>query len=165
MSNSAAFVGHNDPYENFRFKVKWDGQYVAGVSKVTGLRRTTDVVEYREGGIFGRSSKLVGKTKYDPITLERGVTQDRAFEDWANAVVQFGTGVGLPNFRKDITIDLFDEAGRHVLSYRVYRCWVAEYQAISDLDSSSDGTLIEHIKLENEGWERDESVVPPPEPA
>ena len=155
----------SDPYENFRFKVNWDGRYVAGVSKVGGLRRTTDVVEYREGGNFGATVKFAGRTKYEAITLERGVTQDRAFEEWANSVVKFGTGVGLPNFRKDIRIDVFDETGRTVLSYHVFRCWVSEYQAISDLDANADGVLIEMIKLENEGWERDASLVPPPEPA
>lgn len=154
-----------DPYENFRFKVSWDGRHVAGVSKVSGLRRTTDVFDYREGGNFGASVKVVGRTKYEPIILERGVTHDRAFEEWANAVVAFGTGVGLANFRKDVTIDVFDETGRRVLSYHVFRCWVSEYQAISDLNADADGALIEMIKLENEGWERDAAVVPPEEPA
>ncbi len=158
----------HDPYKNFKFRVKWDNQYVAGISKVSGLKRTTEVVEHREGGDPSTSRKSPGRTKYDPITLERGVTHDTAFEAWVSKVWQLGAGPGsevaLADFRKDIFIDFFNEAGQKVLSYKVYRCWVSEYQALPDLDANSSAVAIEVIKLENEGWERDQSVVEPLEP-
>ena len=157
-----------DPYKNFKFRVKWDGRYVAGVSKVGALRRSTDLVEHREGGDPSTNRKSPGRTKYDAITLERGVTHDTEFERWANKVWNFGGGAGaetsLKDFRKDIIIDLFNEAGQKVISYRVFRCWVSEYQALPDLDANANAVAIQHIKLENEGWERDLDVVEPAEP-
>jgi phage tail-like protein len=157
-----------DPYKNFKFRVKWDGQYVAGISKVSALRRTTDVVEHREGGDPSTSRKSPGRTEYEAITLERGVTQDTAFEDWANKVWKLGAGLGsevaLADFRKDIVLEFYNEAGQLVLAYKIYRCWVSEYVALPDLDADADAVAIQHIKLENEGWERDTSVVEPPEP-
>lgn len=166
MPELAANPMRFDPYENFKFRVKWDGRYVAGVSKISPLRRTTAVVEYREGGDPSSTYKFPGRTHYDAITLERGVTQDREFEMWANKVSQHGARpeTSLVDFRKDITIDVFNEADQLVLSYNVYRCWVSEYQALPDLDAQSNAVLIEHIKLENEGWQRDPNIVPPPEP-
>ena len=155
-----------DPYKNFKFRVKWDGRYVAGVSKVGGLKRTTEVVKFREGGDPSTSRKSPGKTEYDAVTLERGVTHDTEFEQWASKVWNFGAGLGaetsLKDFRKDITIELYNEAGQLALAYNVYRCWVSEYQALPDLDASANAVAIQHIKLENEGWERDIEV---PEPA
>ena len=158
-----------DPYKNFKFRVKWDNKYVAGISKMSPLRRTTEVVEHREGGDPSTSRKSPGRTNFDSITLERGVTHDAAFEDWVNRVWKLGAGPGsevaLADFRKDIIIDFFNEAGQKVLSYKVYRCWVSEYQALPDLDANADSVAIESIRLENEGWERDQSVVEPQEPA
>ncbi len=157
-----------DPYKNFKFRVKWDGKYVAGVSKVSALKRTTEVVEHREGGDPSTSRKSPGRTKYEAITLDRGVTHDTTFEDWANKVWNFGAGAGaevsLQDFRKDIIIDVFNEAGQKAISYKVYRCWVSEYQALPDMDSNANAVAIQHIKLENEGWERDTSVTEPAEP-
>jgi phage tail-like protein len=158
-----------DPYKNFKFRVKWDGRYVAGVSKVGGLKRTTELVEHREGGDPSTSRKSPGRTKYEAITIDRGVTHDTEFEQWANKVWNFGGGAGaessLADFRKDITIDLFNEAGQKVISYRVFRCWVSEYEALPDLDANANGVAIQHIKLENEGWERDLDVTEPAEPS
>ena len=158
-----------DPYKNFKFRVKWDGRYVAGISKVTSLKRTTEVVKHREGGDPSSSRKSPGRTEYEAITLSRGVTHDVAFEQWANKVWNYGSGLGvetsLKDFRKDIIIEVYNEAGQLVLAYKVFRCWVSEYQALPDLDANSDAVMIEHIKLENEGWERDTSVVEPSEPS
>jgi phage tail-like protein len=157
-----------DPYKNYKFRVKWDGRYVAGISRVSALVRTTDVVEHREGGDPSTSHKSPGLTKFEPITLERGVTHDAAFEDWANLVWRLGAGLGaevaLKEFRKDIIIEFYNEAGQLVLAYKVYRCWVSEYQALPDLDADANAVAIQHIKLENEGWERDTSVPEPVEP-
>jgi phage tail-like protein len=157
-----------DPYKNFKFRVKWDGRYVAGISKCSSLKKTTDVVEHREGGDPSTGRKSPARTKFDAITLERGVTHDTEFEKWANKVWDFGAGPGaevsLKDFRKDIIIDLFNEAGQKVISYKVYRCWVSEYQALPDLDANAGAVAIQHIKLENEGWERDIDVTEPTEP-
>ena len=157
-----------DPYKNFKFRVKWDGRYVAGVSKVGGLKRTTEVVKHREGGDPSSSRKSPGKTDYEAITLERGVTHDLEFERWANKVWNFGSGLGaetsLRDFRKDIIIEVYNEAGQVVLAYRVYRCWVSEFQAQADLDGNANAVQIQHIKLEHEGWERAVEVVEPSEP-
>jgi phage tail-like protein len=157
-----------DPYKNFKFRVKWDGKYVAGISKVTGLKRTTEVVKHREGGDPSSSRKSPGRTEYEAITLERGVTHDVEFEQWANKVWNYGAGLGsevsLADFRKDIKLELYNEAGQLVISYNLYRCWVSEYQAMPDLDSNANAVAIQHIKLENEGWTRDPSVVEPKEP-
>ena len=158
-----------DPYKNFKFRVRWDGRYVAGVSKVSALKRSTELVEHREGGNPSTSNKSPGRTKYDAITLERGVTHDTEFERWANRVWNFGSGLGsetsLKDFRKDITIDVYNEAGQLVLAYNIYRCWVSEYQALPDLDANANAVAIQTIKLENEGWERDYDVVEPVEPS
>ncbi len=158
-----------DPYKNFKFRVKWDGRYVAGVSKISALRRTTEVVEHREGGDPSLIRKSPGQTKFAPITLERGITHDPEFEKWANKVWNFGSGLGgevsLKDFRKDLIIEIYNEAGQLVLAYKLYRCWVSEYQALPDLDASTNNVAIEKIVLENEGWERDYEVVEPVEPS
>ena len=168
MAQLVAKPNRFDPYKNFKFRVKWDGRYVAGISKVSALRRTTDVVEHREGGDPSSTRRSPGLTKYEPITLERGLTHDLEFEQWASKVWNFGAGPGaevsLKDFRKDIIIDVFNEAGQKVLSYRVFRCWVSEYQALPDLDANAGAIALQHIKLENEGWQRDPEVVEPAEP-
>ena len=157
-----------DPYKNFKFRLKWDGQYVAGVSKVSALKRITAVVEHRSGGDPSTPHKAPGRTQYEPITLERGLTQDRAFEQWANLVWQYGAALGsevsLANFRKDIYLEFYNEAGQLVLAYKLHRCWPSEYQALPDLDANNNAVAIEELKLECEGWERDISVTEPKEP-
>jgi phage tail-like protein len=167
MAQFAVNTHRFDPYKNFKFRVKWDGKYVAGVSKVGALKRTTEVVEHREGGDPSSSRKSPGRTKYDAITLECGVTHDKEFEQWANKVWDYGAGLGsevsLKDFRKEIIIEMYNEAGQIVMAYKVYRCWVSEFQALPDLDANANAVAIQHIKLENEGWERDTSVTEPTE--
>ena len=159
-----------DPYKNFKFRVKFGDSpdYVAGISKVGALKRTTELVEHREGGDPSTSRKTPGRTKYEAITLERGVTHDKTFEAWANKVwgigTQPGSEVSLADFRKDVIIDVFNEAGQKSLSYKVYRCWVSEYQALPDLDANANAVAIQTVKLENEGWQRDDEVSEPKEP-
>jgi phage tail-like protein len=157
-----------DPYKNFKFRIKWDGKYVAGLSRMSALRRTTAVVIHREGGDPNSSRKSPGRTEFDAITLERGVSHDPEFENWANKVWKFGAGLGaevsLKDFRKDIVIEVYNEAGQLALAYRVFRCWVSEYQALPELDANANAIAIQSIRLENEGWERDTSVVEPQEP-
>ena len=158
-----------DPYKNFKFRVKWDGRFVAGISKVSAHKRSTDMVEHREGGDPSSTRKSPGRTKFEAITLERGVTHDTEFEKWANKVWNYGSGLGaevsLKDFRKDLIIEVYNEAGQLVIAYKVYRCWVSEYQALPDLDANAGAIAIQHIKLENEGWERDYEVVEPSEPS
>ncbi|HTP11011.1 MAG TPA: phage tail protein [Anaerolineae bacterium] len=157
-----------DPYKNFKFRVKWDGKYVAGISKCSALKRTTEVVKHREGGDPSSSRKSPGRTEYEAITLERGVTHDPEFENWANKVWNFGSGLGaevsLKDFRKDLIIEVYNEAGQLAIAYKVFRCWVSEFQAQADLDANANAVLIQTIKLENEGWERDSEVPEPAEP-
>ena len=168
MAQFAVNTQRFDPYKNFKFRIKWDGRYVAGVSKVGSLKRSTEVVEHREGGDPSTSRKSPGRTKYEAITLERGVTHDPEFEAWANKVWHVGTGLGaevsLKDFRKDVILEVYNETGQVVLAYKIYRCWVSEYQALPDLDANANAVAIQTIKLENEGWERDLDVVEPAEP-
>jgi phage tail-like protein len=168
-----------DPYKNFKFRIYFaDGgnsKPVAGVSKVSSLKRTTEVVEHREGGDPSTSRKSPGRTKYEAITLERGVTHDKDFEQWANKVWSYSNSLAAPeqrtkemslnDFRKDIIIEMHNEAGQKTIAYKVYRCWVSEFQALPDLDANANAIAIEHIKLENEGWERDYAVTEPDEQA
>jgi phage tail-like protein len=169
MAEFSVNTARLDPYKNFKFRVKWDGKFVAGVSKVTGLKKTTEVVKHRSGGDPSSSRKSPGRTEYDAITLDRGVTHDTEFEKWANKVWNFGSGLGaevsLKDFRKDLIIEMYNEAGQLALAYKVYRCWVSEFLALPDLDANANAIAIQHIKLENEGWERDYDVKEPSEPS
>ena len=157
-----------DPYKKIKFRIKWDGRYVAGVNKVGSLKRSTEVVEHREGGDPSTSRKSPGRSKYEAITLERGVTHDLEFEAWANKVWHVGTGLGaevsLKDFRKDVILEVYNEAGQLALAYKIYRCWVSEFQALPDLDANANAIAIQTLKLENEGWERDPDVAEPAEP-
>ena len=157
-----------DPLKNFKFCVYFSDRGpvpVAGICKVTGLKRTTEVVEHREGGDPSTAHKSPGRTKYEAITLERGVTLDPDFEEWANRVWALGASseVALKEFRRDLIVELRNEAGQAVIKYKIYRCWVSEYQAMPDLDANANAVAIQHIKLENEGWQRDVAVVEPTE--
>jgi phage tail-like protein len=151
-----------NPYSTFRFLVYFGTSTtpVAAVSKVGGMKRSSDPIEYKQGG-DAVIRKGLGRTKYDPITLERGVTFDSDFENWANAAQVLDKGApsqSLKNLRQDLRIDLMNEEGQPVRRYFVHRCWVSEYQALPDLDAGANAIAIEHIKLENEGWERDMSL-------
>jgi phage tail-like protein len=154
-----------DPYKDFKFRVKWDGRYVAGVSRISCLRRTTEVVTHRDGGDPSTSRKSPGRTEYEPVTLQRGVTHELEFEQWANKVWQLGAGLGaevsLADFRKDVRLELMNEAGQVALAYDLLRCWVSAYEALPDLDANGAKIAIQSIRLENEGWQRDNSVVEP----
>lgn len=158
-----------DPYKNFKFRIVSNNVTVAGVSKCSALKRTTEVVKHREGADPSSSRKSPGRTEYEAITLERGVTHDREFATWAQKVWSLGTlpgaEVSLKDFRRDLRIEVFNEAGQLVLAYNVFRCWVSEYQALPDLDANANAVALEHVKLENEGWALDAGVVEPSEPS
>jgi phage tail-like protein len=160
-------INRFDPYKSFRFLVYFGGNTspVAGVSKVSALKRSSDVIEYKQGG-DAIIRKGLGRTKYESITLERGVTHDADFADWANAAQVLETGSpsqSLKNLRKEVRIDLLNEAGQPVHRYIVHRCWVSEFQALPDLDGGGNAIAIEHIKIEVEGWEHDPSLAEPAE--
>lgn len=158
-----------DPLENFRFRVFFAGsvQAIVGVSKVSGLKRTTEVVRHRSGGDPTTSFKLPGRTEYDPIVLERGLTPNaHEFEQWVNQTWSFrnasgGRETSLANFRRNLVINAYDATGQKVVSYQVFNCWVSEYQPASDFDANANAVSIEHIRVENEGWVRDPDVPPP----
>src|SRR6516162_3320227 len=137
-----------DPYKNFKFRGKWDGKYVAGISKVSALKRTTEVVKHREGGDPSSSRKSPGRTEFDAITLERGVTHDPEFELWAHKVWSIGSGLGaevsLKDFRKDIILEIYNEAGQLALAYKIFRCWVSEFQSLPDMDANANAVAIQH---------------------
>jgi phage tail-like protein len=160
-------INRADPYKTYRFLVYFGGSTspVAAVSKVSGIKRSSDPIEYKQGG-DPIIRKGLGRTKYEPITLERGVTFDSDFETWANSAQVLDKGSpssSLANLRKEVRIDLLNEIGQPVYRYFVHRCWVSEYQALPDLDAGANALAIEHIKLENEGWERDTSLAEPKE--
>ncbi|HET6613311.1 MAG TPA: phage tail protein [Kofleriaceae bacterium] len=154
-----------DPYKNFKFRVKWDGRYVAGVSKVGALKRTIEVVTHREGGDPSTARNAPAAAKFEAITLERGVTHDPEFRDWADLVfnIQGDAVMSLRHFRKNIYLELLNEAGQVVKGYKIYRCWVSEYQALPELDANGNGVAFETLTLQNEGWEQDPAVTEPTE--
>jgi phage tail-like protein len=152
-----------DPYKNMKFRVKWDGKYVAGVSKVSVLKKSTEPVTHREGGDPSTNRVSPSVWKFDPITLERGLTHDPEFENWANLIYNTDgdAAISLNNFRKDLIIELLNEQGLVAKSFKVYRCWVSEYQALPEMDASAHAVAIERMVLQHEGWERDTSVPEP----
>lgn len=158
-----------DPYKNFKFLVYFVGNAsspVLGVSKISALKRTTEVVPFRDGAIHNHSYKAPGRSNFEPVTMERGVTHDPDFETWANRVWgapsdKLGAQMSLKDFRKDLQIYVLNEAGSKVLMYTMFRCWVSEYQPISDMDANANAVLIEHVKIEYEGWTRDGSLTLP----
>jgi phage tail-like protein len=167
-----------DPYRNFKFRLKLDGKYVAGVSRVSALTRTPQVISHREGGDPSTPRSLPGQSEYNAITLERGVTHDVAFEQWANKVWDYrnstvddqqgatsSPGVALEDFRKDLILEVYNEAGQKVIAYTIYRCWPSEFTSLPELDSSGNAVAIQMLKLENQGWERDTSVTEPTDPS
>lgn len=158
-----------DPYKTFKFRVRWDGRYVAAVSKVSALKRTTEAINFREGGDASTERVSPGQTKYEPITLERGLSLDPEFEAWASRVWQYGAGFGsevsLKDFRRDIALEFYNEAGQLVIGYNIYRCWPSEYVALPELDASANAVAIQTLVLQHEGWARDAAVTPPSEPS
>ena len=154
-----------DPYKNFKFNVIYDGKPIAGVSKVSGLKRTTEVITHREGGQPSTVDNVPGQTKFEPITLERGVTHDTDFEDWANLVYspEGDAAVSLANFRRDLIIQLLNLQGTPVKAWRVYRCWVSEYTPLPELDANASGFAFETAVIQNGGFERDLDITEPTE--
>jgi phage tail-like protein len=158
-----------DPYKQFKFRVKWDGRYIAGVDRVSGLRRTTEVLHHREGDEPSSDRLMPGRTQYEPVVIRRGRTHDTELEQWANKVWNLGSGPGsevsLKDFRKDVVVELYNEAGQLAMAFKIYRCWPSEYTALNDLDANAPLVAFESITLQHEGWERDYEIVEPAEPS
>ncbi len=154
-----------DPYKNFKFRIKWDGRYVAGVSKISALKRSTELVNHREGGDASTDRISPGRSKFEPVTVERGVTHDPDFETWANLVhnTDGDAAMSLKDFRKDVIVELLNLQGVVAKAYKLYRCWVSEFQALPELDANANAVSIEMMVLQCEGWERDTSVTEPTE--
>jgi phage tail-like protein len=177
--DSVGTADPHDAYKNFRFRVKWDGRYVAGFSKVSGLTHSTQVVSHRSGGDPGTARVSPGQQEYGPVRLEKGVARDPGFVQWANKIWDYSDSrkdserdpsssapsVSLADFRKDILVELYNEAGQKVLAWNIYRGWVSEYSAVPELDGSENAIAIQTMQLENEGWERDTGVKEPQEPS
>jgi phage tail-like protein len=181
MSTNTSFLNAippHDPYHDFKFRLKWDGNYVAGVSQVSDFTHPTQEITRRSGGDPSTPRRMPGQSEHESITLERGVTHDLAFELWANKVwdyhnssiddQQHGTAnqdVSLKDFRKDIVLEVYNEAGQKVLAYIIYRCWPSEFKAVPEFDANGNAVAIQSLKLENDGWEPDTSVQEPTEPS
>jgi phage tail-like protein len=165
MANTGFVVNATrvDPYKNFKFRVLWDGKAVLGVSKVGSLKRTTEVVKHRSGGQNSYDHKSPGRSSYEGITLERGITHDLEFEKWANAVQSYAgdAAMDLAGYKKDLTLEVLNEKSQVALRYFLFRCWVSEFVTLPDLDANANAVAIEHIKIELEGWVRD---IDTPEP-
>ena len=166
MANGFVVNAHRiDPYKNYKFRIMMDGRTVMGVSKVGTLKRTTEVVKHREGGENSTDHKSPGRTSYEGITLERGITHDREFERWANMVHPYAgdPGMDLANYKKDIVIEVMNEKGQVAFRYFLFRCWVSEYTALPELDANANAVAIESMKIELEGWDRDLATTEPDE--
>jgi phage tail-like protein len=166
MANGFIVNAHRfDPYKNYKFRVLWDGRPVLGVSKVGALKRTTEVVRHRSGGENSTDHKSPGRTTYDGLTMERGITHDPEFEKWANLVHPYSgdTAMDLVNYKKELTLEIMNEKGHVAKRYFLHNCWVSEFTALPDLDANANAVAIENIKIELEGWERDEQTKEPDE--
>ena len=154
-----------DPYKNFKFRVTWDNKPVAGLSKMSAVKRTTEVVEWREAGGPSIIRKMPGRTKFEPITLEAGLTHDRQFIAWADLVntPQGDAATSLVNYRKEVTIEVLNMQGTAAVAFKLHRAWVSEFQAVPEMDANANAVAIQTLKLEYEGFEFDESVAEPAE--
>ena len=154
-----------DPYKTYKFRLVWDGKPVLGVNKCGPLKRTTTVVTHRSGGENGSDHKSPGRTQYDGVTLERGITHDLEFEKWANLVHPYAGDVAmdLVNYKKELTLEVMNEKGHVALRYFLHGCWVSDFTAVPQLDGSANAVAIESMKIEMDGWERDVDTKEPDE--
>jgi phage tail-like protein len=166
MANGFVKNAHRiDPYKNYKFRIKWDGKTVLGVSKVGALKRTTQVVPYRSGGENSSDHKTPGRTAYDGLTLERGVTHDPEFEAWADKVHPYAgdAAMDLANYKKELVLEVLNEKGHVALRYFLHDCWVSEFTAVPALDANANAVAVEMVKIEMNGWERDKGTQEPDE--
>lgn len=156
----------HDPYRTFKFQILIDGRPVAGLKKMSALKRKTEPIKWRTAGDPSSERILPGGTSYEPITLEQGLSHDPVFENWAALVNNIGgdAAMSLKNFRKDIIINVLNLQGQVAISYKVFRAWVSEYQALPDLDAGTMNAVgIQSVVLQHEGWQRDTAITEPAE--
>ncbi|NOK16268.1 phage tail protein [Corallococcus carmarthensis] len=155
----------SDPYKNFKFRVLIDGRPVAGLSKMSALKKSTEAVEWREAGDPSIVRKMPGRTKFEPITLEAGLTHDTTFEEWANLVnnLDGSAAMSLAKYRKDIAIEVLNLQSTPVLRFKVRRAWISEYQAAPEMDANANAVAITMVKIEHEGFQRDTTLTEPAE--
>lgn len=165
MPQFAVNTHRSDPYKNFRFRVILDGRPVAGLSKMGALKKMTEAIEWREAGDPSVVRKLPGRTKFEAISMEAGLTHDTTFEEWANMVnnLDGSAAMSLAKYRKDIFIEVLNLQGTPVLRFKVVRAWVSEYQATPEMDANANAVAITSIKIEHEGFQRDTSLAEPAE--
>jgi phage tail-like protein len=154
-----------DPYKNFKFRIKWDNRYVAGLTKMSALKRTTEVIEWREAGGPSIVRKLPGRTKFEPITLEAGLTHDTQFMEWANQVnnPEGDAAMSLVNYRKPVTVEVLNLQGTPVMAFTLQRAWASEFQALPEMDANANAVAIQMLKLEHEGFALDDTPTEPTE--
>ncbi|MDB4927866.1 MAG: hypothetical protein JWM10_350 [Myxococcaceae bacterium] len=151
----------SDPYKNFKFRVLIDGRPVAGLSKMSALKKTTEAIEWREAGDPSIVRKLPGRSKFEAITLDAGLTYDTTFEEWANLVnnIEGDAAMSLARYRKDIAIEVLNLQGNPVMRFKVQRAWVSEFQASPEMDANANAVAITTIKIEHEGFARDPTLA------
>ncbi len=156
----------HDPYRTFKFQILIDGKPVAGLKKMGALKRKTEAIKWRTAGDPSKERILPGGTSYEPISLEQGLSHDPVFESWAALVnnIEGDAAMSLKNFRKDIVINVLNLQGQVAISYKVFRAWVSDFQALPELDAGSMNAVgIQTITLQHEGWQRDTAVNEPTE--
>ena len=72
-----------DLYAHMRYRVRWDGRYVAGVNHVSGLLRGLPGGRRADGQPALPPSVAPTPTHWLPVVLERGLTRDAEFVAWA----------------------------------------------------------------------------------
>ena len=153
-----------DPYRKFKFLVKWEGQYVMAVHKVSSITKSIDAIDWRTGGDSNFGAKVPGLTKWEPITLERGLSADAAFQKWMIEVNRYTKAGGqeneaVHNFRKNLQIEMYDLQNDLVMTINVYNAWPSKL-TIADFDAKANELAIEHIELQNEGWDLTPGAAP-----
>lgn len=146
----------HDPFTGFKFRV-----IVAtfssdiGFQKVSGLKESTEVVEYREGTDPITKRKLPGLTVYDPVTFTRGLSTSHDLLDWrAQVATASSPGDGVPpdGFRRTVTVQMFAKGNNDqaVQSWEILKAWPQELNH-SDLDAEGSAVVIQSMILANEG--------------
>jgi phage tail-like protein len=146
-----------DPYRKFKFLVKWNNAVVMAVHKVSSITKSIDPIDWRTGGDSNFSAKVPGLTKWEPITLERGLSADTAFQEWmvlVNKYTKAGLGAdeAVHAFRKNLNIEMYSLQNELVMTINVYNAWPSKL-TIADFDAKANELAIEHMELQNEGWD------------
>ena len=168
MANGFTVNAHRfDPYKNFKFHVYLDGRLVMGVSRSARSSAPPRWSATAPGGDNSIDFKSPGRTKYEAVTLERGLTHDREFEKWAANVHSYAgdAATDLRNYKKALTVEMLNLRNQPAIRYFLFNCWPSSYTAMPDLSSMENAVAIESLVLEVEAWERDFDLAEPDESA